>query len=150
MLAETSCKRIVVTGSCFEYGKQRGRIKEDSALKPFSAFSAAKNSLHQLGSKIAKKNNMQFIWTRLFYVYGPGQRQNSLIPYIINCVKEGKKPDIKTPLSKNDFIYVKDIADAISMILKKCSKSAVYNIGSGESTSVQDIIKIVNDNLNFE
>lgn len=148
MLAETTCKRVLVTGSCWEYGKQKGKLKEDITLKPFNVFTAAKNSFHWLGEEIAKGNNMQFIWTRIFYVYGPGQRKDSLVPYIIRCIKEGKEPTIKTPLAKNDFIYVGDVAEAISMIIKKCNKSSVYNIGSGKSTSVQDIIKIVYNNLN--
>lgn len=149
MLTKIGCKKFLSAGSCWEYGQQSGKLSEDMAFKPLNAFTAAKNSLHWLGAEIAKENNMQFIWTRLFYVYGPGQRETSLIPYLINCVKSGKTPEIKNPLAKNDFIYVEDVADAISMILKKCKKSAVYNIGSGKATSVQDIIKTVYNNLNL-
>ena len=145
MLAEIGCKRVILTGSCWEYGQKNGQLKEDSQLKQFTPFSAAKNSLNWLGSEIAKENNMQFIWTRFFYVYGPGQKPTSLIPHIINSIKNNKNPNIKTPKTKNDFIYVEDIADALSMIVEKCNKSAVYNIGSGKSTSVEEVMGIVYD-----
>lgn len=140
-LAEIGCKKIICTGSCWEYGQNQGKVSEDLPAKSSDAFTAAKNVLHLLGREIAKENNMQFIWTRLFYVYGAGQRENSLIPYIGKCVKEGKKPKIKTPSTRNDFIYVEDVAKAIVAILEKCTQSTVYNIGSGYSTSIQKIIR---------
>jgi len=149
-LAEIGCKKIICTGSCWEYGQNQGKISEDLPAKSLNAFTAAKNALHCLGREIAKENNIHFIWTRLFYVYGPGQRENSLIPYIIKCVKEGKELKIKTPSARNDFIYVDDVARAIVLILEKCYQSTVYNIGSGYSTSIQDIIKIVYSELNLQ
>lgn len=132
MLAQTSCKTILSVGTCWEILAQ-----------PFNAFSAAKNALHFLGEGIAKENNMNFIWTRLFYVYGPGQRESSLIPHLINCKKAGEKPEIKTPDAKNDFIYIQDIVEALDMIIRKGRNSAVYNIGSGELTSTREIAKII-------
>lgn len=150
VLAEIGCTRIICTGSCWEYGRQYGKLHEYMPVNPINAFTAAKNALHWLGKEIAKENNMQFIWTRLFYVYGPGQRETSLIPYIIDCVRKGKKPEIKTPYARNDFVFVEDIAEAISMLTKNCKQSEVYNIGSRYSTSVQDIIKIVCDNYDFQ
>lgn len=149
-LAEIGCKKIICTGSCWEYGQNQGKLSEDFPTRPSNAFTAAKNALHWLGREIAKENDMQFIWTRLFYVYGPGQKESSLIPYIIKCIKEGKKPEIKTPLARNDFIYVDDVARAIVAILENCNQSSAYNIGSGYSISIQDIIKIAYSELNLK
>jgi len=149
-LAELGCKKIICTGSCWEYEQNHGKLSENLPVRPSNAFTVAKNALHLLGREIAKEKNIQFIWTRFFYVYGPGQRENSLIPYIIKCVKEGKRPEIKTPSARNDFIYVEDVAKAIVAILEKCNQSNVYNIGSGYSISIQDIIKIVYNELNLQ
>lgn len=139
LLTKLQCKKVLMVGSSWELLPQ-----------PFNAFSAAKNALYWLSEEIAKENNINFIWARLFYVYGPGQRESSLIPHLINCKKAGEKPEIKTPDAKNDFIYVEDIAEALAMIIKKCQKSAVYNIGSGYLTNVQDIIKIIFDDYRLE
>ena len=145
MLAELGCKRVVSTGSCWEYGLKHGELNEDLPVKPSNAFTASKNALNWVGKEIAKENNMKFIWTRLFYVYGPGQKETSLIPYIINCGKKGKTPEIKTPFVKNDFVYVEDVANAIFMIVENCMQDAVFNIGSGYSTCLQDIINIIDN-----
>ena len=148
LLSELGCESIICTGSCWEYGQQTGKLHEDIALKPFNAFTAAKNALHWVGREIAREHDMRFIWTRIFYVYGPGQRGTSLIPYIIDCVRKGENPEIKTPWAKNDFVYVEDVARAISAIVKKSQKDGVYNIGSGSSTSVQQIVEIVCNKFN--
>ncbi len=142
-LAEIGCKSLLCAGSCWEYGKQYGSLSEETASLPLNAFTAAKNSLRLMGQEIAKENNMQFIWTRFFYVYGPGQRENSLIPYLISNAKSGKVPELKNPSARNDFIYVGDVADALSEILEKSQQSTLYNIGSGKLTAVQDILKII-------
>ncbi len=149
LLAELGCESVICTGSCWEYGQQTGRFSEDLIPKPTNAFTAAKNSLHWLGREIAKEKGMHFIWTRLFYVYGPRQREASLVPYIINCVRQGKNPEVKTPRTKNDFVYVEDVARAILAIAKNHTKDGVYNVGSGYSTSVQEIVDIVCDRFNF-
>ncbi|MFX0087435.1 MAG: NAD-dependent epimerase/dehydratase family protein, partial [Candidatus Hodarchaeota archaeon] len=134
-LADINCNRILTTGSCWEYGRTDGKLSEEMYPKPFNPFSVAKNSLRIMGAEIAKENKIQFIWTRFFFAYGPGQKPSSLLPYIITSVLKKEKPQIKTPNSKNDFIFVEDIADAISLIIKKCTKKEViYNIGSGYST----------------
>jgi nucleoside-diphosphate-sugar epimerase len=149
-LAEKNCKKIITTGSCWEYGRGKGAISEK--LNPIStnSFTSAKNSLNIIGSIIAKEHNISFIWTRLFYVYGPLQRSYSLMPFIINCIQKGKKPDIKTPETKNDFIYVEDAVTAIKMILEKYEKNNVFNIGSGYSTQVSDIVNIVSKKYGLE
>lgn len=148
VLVKAGCPRVVSTGSCWEYGLNKGKLNEDLPVRPLSAFTAAKNALHWLGKEIAKENKGQFIWTRLFFVYGHGQRKDSLIPYIINCVQQGKRPAVKTPLARNDFVYVEDVAEAIVDITNNAKKSGVYNIGSGKATSVQEIVKMVYKKFN--
>lgn len=143
LLADINCKQIITTGSCWEYGGQNGKLSEKVLVKPFNAFTAAKNSLNFLGQEIAKEKNINFIWTRLFYIYGPGQKEQSLIPYLINCAKMGKIPEIKNPNAENDFVYVEDVANALSKILLNCKESTTFNIGSGKLTSVQKIIDTI-------
>ena len=148
-IAEIGCKSVICTGTCWEYGRKRGLLNEDMTPISDNSFTAAKNSLYAIGKEIFKENDMNFIWTRLFYVYGPLQRSYSLIPYVINSIIKGKKLEIKSPWNKNDFIFISDVVDGLQLILEKCKSSALFNIGSGISTSVNDIVKIVCDNFNY-
>ncbi len=143
MLAEIGCEKLLCTGSCWEYGQKTGQLHEDSVVRPSNAFTAAKHSLHLMGREIAREQQMKFIWTRLFYVYGPGQKSHSLIPHIITAIRSGEQPNIKTPQSRNDFVYVEDVATAISSLLSKDTAHNVYNIGSGYSTEILEVINLV-------
>lgn len=143
VLAEIGCKKMLTSGSLWEYGKQKGAVSERINIYPFNAFTAAKNSQNWMGNEIAKEYNMVFIWTRLFYIYGPGQKETSLISYLIKCAKENKTPEIRNPDAKNDFVYVSDVVEAMISLLSKCNKSDVFNIGSGKLTSVKTISKMV-------
>lgn len=150
LLAKVGCQTILITGTIWEYGNQTGKLKEDFCIKPFNALTAAKNSLHLLGSEIAKDHNINFIWTRLSNSYGPGRHEASLIPYLIKSVQSNKKIEIRDPNAQNDFIYVEDAAEAISQLLLKYKKSGVFNIGSGKLISVRDIIKKIFKILNVK
>ncbi|MAF50512.1 MAG: hypothetical protein CMH64_00300 [Nanoarchaeota archaeon] len=149
VLAEIGCSKIIGIGSCWEYENKNGELKEGDVINPSSPFNVAKNSLRLMGETLANEKNIQFIWTRLFYVYGPGQKEHSLIPHIINCIKNKEDPEIKTPNAKNDFVYVGDVADAIYSIVEN-GESSIYNIGSGKSTSVKEIVEIVSKHYNFD
>lgn len=141
ILEKTMCKKVIVSGSCFEYGNKNGEVKELDKISINSYFTWAKTSLfNYLELKCAQKG-VQLLWFRFFYVYGLGQRKESLIPMIIESLKKSLTPDIRNPYNKNDFIYVKDIANAIilAVYLKKNIDSGIYNLGSGYSTSVLEI-----------
>ncbi|TSD03642.1 MAG: NAD-dependent epimerase/dehydratase [Parcubacteria group bacterium Athens0714_26] len=154
-LCELGCKRIVSVGSCWEYRGHTGKISEGVKLNvaAFNAFVAAKTSLYCFASEMIKKYNIQFIWVRPFFVYGLGQKKTSLIPYIINCFKNGKRPIINNLYGGNDFINVKDVANAMVAILDKnnfANKNSVYNIGSGHIVRIQEILKMIYDFYNLK
>ena len=139
------CKNIgvsnlVITGSCWEYENPVGCIKTDYPVSSANAFKAAKNSLHMMAHAFCKEHEIHLNWMRLFYVYGPGQREGSLIPYIIHSFKNGKKPELNGAYNQNDFVYVQDVAEAIVKVALNHSYPEVLNVGSGEATRVMDIV----------
>lgn len=123
-LLETDCKKIITTGSCWEL------IPNDNP------FVEAKCLLHDYGKYVF---NGTFIWARLFYVYGAGQKNESLIPTIISAFNNNKIPEIKSPGSAHDFIHVDDVAKAIVKLVYT-SKSGVYDVGSGYQTTIREIV----------
>lgn len=158
-----SCRTIVGIGSAWDI---RGRFPEETVdgivvegfestivarVKPVDTFSATKNMINLLGTAMIEEVNRglypeerkKFIWTRIFYVYGPGQRETSLIPYLINCAKKREVPEIKNLSAANDYIYIDDVAEAISTILENSQKSGEYEIGWGKLIANQDIVNII-------
>ena len=145
IINETSCSKIISTGSCWEYndGNLIGKCKEDSITTPSKAFSKYKNKIFSEVSKIAAKKNIIFNWLRLFYVYGPQQKKNSIIPMLIDKIKNNKKIDIRFPSNENDFIYIDDVVKVIVNFLYKNNSSGIYNVGTGKATAIYKLLEII-------
>jgi nucleoside-diphosphate-sugar epimerase len=141
--AEAGCSRILSTGSCWEYAARTGICSEDDQLGSASVFSAVKNALRYIGEGISRDKGLRFNWLRLFFVYGPGQRKGSLIPHVIECMKTGVYPRLQNPLAGNDFVFVDDVAQAVVDVVEGVPRNVVYNVGSGTSTSVEEIVRCV-------
>ncbi len=140
-------KKILISGSCFEVNNIKGAISEDNIGSPKDNFTWAKHSL-LLWLKSQKYNyNFDYAWMRIFYSYGPGQREKSLIPLIYSGFRNNDLPDIRNPFNKNDYIYISDVADAFEAAVANSIKSGIYNIGSGEINSVEEICRIIEKHL---
>jgi nucleoside-diphosphate-sugar epimerase len=79
---------------------------------------------------------------RPFNLYGFGQSNNFLIPEIINQVLGSNAVHIKDLEPKRDYIYIDDFIDAIIRCLD-LHKFEIFNIGSGESFSVGELIQMI-------
>jgi len=139
---QIECKKLIISGTCAEYGRTKGMCSESDNININSFFSWAKYSLYRYSRFICKKSDKDLIWFRIFYAYGSGQRKESLIPSLVRSFKRGVKPDMGNALNANDFIHVEDVAEAFAIAVNKKIKPGIYNLGSGKSTKVIDICKI--------
>ncbi len=138
-----SVKKVVVAGSAFEYNKKQGACIETEICIPHNHFTWAKNSLKEFLQFKCLEKNITLAWTRIFYVYGPGQRSGSLIPTIIRSLLNGQSPGIRTPQNANDFIYIDDVSLGLMALAEKNIPSGVYNLGSGEARKVGEVVRMV-------
>ena len=146
-------KLFINIGSCAEYGKIDFGIEaeEDYALRPQSIYASAKASSFYFGKNIAKENNIPFIHLRLFGIYGIGEHDKRLIPYVIKSLNANKEVLLTSGTQVRDWLYIDDLTDALHLILNcdpsKISQENVYNICSGEGISVKDVINIIVEKL---
>ncbi len=151
--AELGCKKFLSVGSCWEYGDGEGALKESAPLllpAHVPDFVIAKRTIQAMGEQIALQSKMQFLWVRLFFAYGPGQKPRTLIAHLVRSFKNGVMPEVKNKSGANDFVYIDDVTDALIKILEKSKKpSVIYNIGSGRLTSVAEVAKEVYKSFNL-
>ena len=143
IIDETDCKKLIVSGSCFEYGTSLGECQETDYIMNTSYIAWAKNSLYEFLKLKCTKKGIKLFWFRIFYVYGPGQRENSIMPLLYKSLINGEIPNIRSPLNKNDYIYIDDVVNAFYLALNSIAKSGIYNLSSGYSISVYEICKIL-------
>ena len=137
-----SCRKILVSGSCWELNRLRGPCPEDEIGTPHDDFTWAKHALRAWLDIACKREKINLGWMRIFYVYGPRQRSASLIPSILSHLKNGRLPDLRTPHNANDFIFVDDVAAAFSSAVSSEFTTGIYNLGSGTSTPVLEVCRL--------
>jgi UDP-glucose 4-epimerase len=150
IMDETDCQKMIISGSCFEYGKNKGVCREADPVQLGSFFSWAKYSLYRYLLLKCEQKETDLNWFRIFYVYGPEQRKGSLIPTLVQALKEGEIPDIRSPQNKNDFVYIEDIAKAFRLAVERNVETGIYNLGSGISRSVYEVCRIVEECLQVD
>ena len=80
---------------------------------------------------------------RPFNVFGPGQAEPFLVPFILRQVKAGGPVRVKDLGPKRDYVYVDDVADAVAAAIRVRPDFGIFNIGSGESWSVEELINLI-------
>tara|TARA_E500000331_G_scaffold291502_1_gene287979 strand:+ start:33 stop:953 length:921 start_codon:yes stop_codon:yes gene_type:complete len=147
LLSNHKLKRYIHIGTSDEYGNSKSPIKENSNELPMSAYANAKNLSTNLLLKLNSISNFPVTILRLFIVYGPNQKQDRLLPYVITQSLKHRKIYLSHGRQLRDFCYVDDIIDAIIICLKnKKSVGQIFNLGSGIPISVK---KIVNKVIKF-
>ncbi|MAF96849.1 MAG: hypothetical protein CMM60_14015 [Rhodospirillaceae bacterium] len=150
LVSDTPCRRILISGSCFEYGKVQGECREEEPVTCKSYFGWAKNALYEYALLACANSSMSLTWFRVFYVYGMGQRPGSLIPSLLHAAANGEHPNIMNPNNANDFIHAKDVARAFALAVKHEHRPGIYNLGTGRATPVIDICRVVERLTKFE
>ena len=144
-VARAGVTRVVVAGSCWEYGAVSGPMAEDATPGDVGVFAATKAELLGELTRLASDFGLGFRWARVFFVYGAGQRATSLIPHLQAAYAAGRAPDIREPGSVQDFVHIDDVAEALVTLAAADVPSGIFNVGSGEPTRVGDVANRVAD-----
>ena len=142
-LVESNVKRVVVAGSCFEYGSASGKLHESLLVHSDSDFANAKLRILDQYKVACGRAQIELVWSRIFYSFGPGQRDSSLLPSVYRSLVNGKKPLIKMPGAVQDFIFIEDVASALVKLATTKSLGGVFNIGSGDAISVAQLVNLI-------
>ncbi len=150
MALASGVSRIVGAGSCWEYGELQGELFEHLSTAPTSMFAQSKSCLRQLLSSVEQETSVETRWARIFYAYGSGQREGSLIPSAIRSWRTGSPPDLRDTQSAIDLIHVEDVASGLVALTLRSGPSGVFNLGSGAATRVSDVVELVRAQISGE
>ncbi len=132
--------------SAYLYGKpEHLPIDESHSLQPNNPYALSKCFAEQLCKFYSTYHDISVTIIRPFNIFGPGQDEKFLIPFVIRQVKYEDKIYVKDLKPCRDYIYIDDLIDALLEANKLHAKMHVMNIGSGVSYSVKDIINIIQE-----
>lgn len=142
--ARAGVRRVIGVGSCFEYDLTVGRLSVESPLKPLSLYAAAKTAVFSTLSKFLPSQDIEFLWCRLFYLYGDREDPQRLVPYIRSMLAAGKPAELGSGDQIRDFT---DVAVAGEMIANEAmgNRQGAVNICSGVPITVREIAEKIAD-----
>lgn len=132
---------FVHAGSSSEYGFIDRAATEETWIDPNSMYAVGKASATLLGRYLARSTESPIVTLRLYSVFGPWEHSNRLMPTLVIYGLEGKWPPLTRPTTARDFVYVDDVVDAFILVAASPARAngAVYNVGSGVQTTLQDV-----------
>lgn len=144
-------KKVIISGSAAEYGvvdKSNIPVKETAPLNANNGYGLSKLKETTLALEFGKNSKIQIVIARIFNPIGVGMHERFMIPRIISQVNEFKNGqrealEVSRLDSKRDYVNIKDVAQAVKAIAEGEAKHSVYNIGSGKSTSNEELVRAI-------
>ncbi len=118
----------------------------DDPLNPTNPYSATKASADLLVISYFKTYKLPINIIRMTNNFGPYQNKEKMIPKIIlNALQKQKIPVYGDGTNQRDWLYVKDSAKAINLILENGQNGKIYHISTHNLiTNIELIAQIMN------
>jgi nucleoside-diphosphate-sugar epimerase len=141
---QAGVRRFVGVGTCFEYNLSGGLLSVDTPLKPSTPYADAKAALSMSLSHWLPMQSVEFVWCRLFYLYGEGEDSRRLVPYLRSKLEKGEPAELTSGKQIRDFL---DVVDAGKMIadLVLSDQTGSVNICSGTPITVRQLAEQIAD-----
>lgn len=139
-------KRFAGIGTCFEYDLSNGFLSTATPLNPLTPYAGAKAAAFEALSQWLPAQNVEFIWCRLFYLFGEGEDTRRLVPYIRSQLRAGREAELTSGDQVRDFI---DVAQAGRLIVDAVDsrRAGAVNICSGTPITVRQLAEQIGDEL---
>ena len=134
-------KTKMIFFSTYLYSKTaRQPTIEEEKIDPANPYALSKLMGEQLCTFYANHFDVEVVVLRPFNVFGSGQDSRFLIPSIISQAKVGSEIRVLDSRPSRDYIFVDDLVDAVVKSMSADVKFDIFNIGTGISHSVSDLI----------
>lgn len=147
---EVGVSKFIFLGSQAEYGNINGRISENHTADALGAYGSIKLACLEIVKTFCKTNQIDWIWLRLFSLFGEKENEGWLIPSLIQSMKVDGQKDFTSGNQKYAYLYVKDFAMIINKIIMASVQSGIYNISSNEIRTIKSLIEDIKNYINPE
>jgi len=134
------CKMFMGVGSQAEYGSQGSTANESYPCNPTSEYGKQKLNTMLETSKLAKEAGMNFIWLRMFSVYGRYDYPKTMVSTCLSKMSCNMDVDLTACEQLWDYLYVEDAARAMVLFSKQDAPDGVYNIANGSVRPLKDYV----------
>lgn len=138
-------KRLVLASSSSVYGNASDRpTPEDAPLEPLSPYAASKLAAEEVCRAAVARRGADVVLTRLFTVFGPGQRPDMAFTRWIDALAEDRPlPWTAAPGSARELTYVDDAARGLIAALEHGRAGETYNVGGCGSHDLERVLALL-------
>ena len=137
-------RRFVGVGTCFEYDLSLGMLSVATPLKPLTPYAGSKAAAYMALCQWLPAQSVEFLWCRLFYLYGEGEDARRLVPYLRARLAAGESAELTSGNQIRDFIDVSGAGRLISDAALGNLKGPV-NICSGIPVTIRHLAEKIAD-----
>jgi len=143
-IARKNDSSFVFLSSSHVYGNPKKLpLSETDTCYPLTHYASSKKMSEILCETYSQTYGLDIQIARIFSGYGPNSTKSNLIFNIFNQITHDSKITLGNLSPKRDFIFISDIISGLIKIINSKKKGLqIYNIGSGKSTSIEDLVKI--------
>lgn len=143
--AKQGAQRIVIAGSCIEYGPAGGVLSEDSPAEPDTIYGRCKldAGLRTLDA-IASHDGVTGAVARVFFVLGRHEEAARLVPTVARQLIQGDPAELSSGEQRRDYMHADDVARGLIALLQS-DLSGHVNIGMGTPVAVRELAEMVGD-----
>ena len=147
LAARLGCHTFVGVGSQAEYGRTNAPLTEDTPTAPESGYGMAKLAASGLTRLCAEGHGMRHVWVRILSVYGPHDRENSLISYTVRGLLRAEPLRFTKAEQHWDLLYSRDAARALALLGERGRHGGIYPLGSGRAKPLREYLTRARDLL---
>jgi nucleoside-diphosphate-sugar epimerase len=128
--------------SSYMYGvPEKLPISEQAKISVLNPYALSKYQGEELCEFYGRHYGLSYSIVRLFNLYGAEGSQTTLIAEIVRQIIAGKAIHIKDLSPRRDYLYISDLLNFLELVGTD-SSNEIYNLGSGISYSVADVVSI--------
>jgi UDP-glucose 4-epimerase len=145
--------KFIFASSGASVGECKPPIHEEVTAHPISPYGAGKLCGEAYCSAFNRSYGLETISLRFSNVYGPkSYNKSSVVAKVINRAIKGERIEVNGDGKQTrDFIFVLDLVRAILSSLKTKTKGGqIFQIATGEETSINSLIQIISNQFEIE
>jgi len=158
LAAKTGIRKFLFPSTASLYGNNPPPWREDMPPDPMEPYCWQKLSCEYACRMWYKCYSLPTTIFRFFQVFGENQRKDTALAAFFRAKKEGRPITLTETTAQSsfrtgqrDFIYVKDLAEAVILVAEseKTGRGELINIGSGKVNTMEEIAQAIGGEIVF-
>ncbi|MGJ8572099.1 MAG: NAD-dependent epimerase/dehydratase family protein [Hoeflea sp.] len=142
--ARAGVRHFVGIGTCMEYALPSEQLDINAPTGPSTVYGGCKLATFDILDNFLSSTQVKFSWCRLFYLFGEGENEKRLYPYLKRCLEAGETARLGSGTQLRDYMDVADAGARIADVIDTGQVGAI-NVCSGLPVSIRQFAESVAD-----